>query len=374
MHFYIDESGQTGTNLFDPSQPRLYYGTLSCEHDLDSVAKMAVMQMKKIVGEYRLHATDLGVEKVVKLIPALMLIQDRVDPILDIYTVEKQDHAIISFFDQVFDSGLNEAVPATSYWTPLRYLLLLKVSYLFDEQTQALAWEARIQKDDVEATRKLVDVCAILNSRIKYLPDTRSQELIGDALYWAMKNPSEICYNCASDEDILDIAPNMIGFQFVLAGISSRISDASHITRVIVDKQSQFNKAQSSLAKHYSKMRGLDPFFGVGMPTMNFKNMPTAPLEFRSSRRSPGLELADIYLWVLKRYMEGEYLPAQFDPLIESQLGRAVTNQLSLTAIEQRWKRFYAELPEPTEEEMRRGQELHDLLENRRREAINRSL
>jgi len=29
MFFYVDESGHTGTNLFDPNQPVLYYGVLS---------------------------------------------------------------------------------------------------------------------------------------------------------------------------------------------------------------------------------------------------------------------------------------------------------------------------------------------------------
>jgi len=29
MYFYIDESGHTGTNLFDPNQPALCYGVVS---------------------------------------------------------------------------------------------------------------------------------------------------------------------------------------------------------------------------------------------------------------------------------------------------------------------------------------------------------
>jgi hypothetical protein len=28
MFFYVDESGHTGSNLFDPAQPQLYYGVL----------------------------------------------------------------------------------------------------------------------------------------------------------------------------------------------------------------------------------------------------------------------------------------------------------------------------------------------------------
>ncbi len=39
MHFYVDETGQTGRNLFDKTQPILSYGVLSSEADLDKVAE-----------------------------------------------------------------------------------------------------------------------------------------------------------------------------------------------------------------------------------------------------------------------------------------------------------------------------------------------
>ncbi len=35
MHFYVDETGQTGRNLFDKIQPVLSYGVLSSDVNLD---------------------------------------------------------------------------------------------------------------------------------------------------------------------------------------------------------------------------------------------------------------------------------------------------------------------------------------------------
>jgi hypothetical protein len=55
MYLYVDEGGHTGTNLFDPEQPMLYYGVLSSTRN--------------------------------------------------VYRVSKPNHAIICFFDQVFDQG-----------------------------------------------------------------------------------------------------------------------------------------------------------------------------------------------------------------------------------------------------------------------------
>ncbi len=39
MHFYVDETGQTGRNLFDKTQPVLSYGVLSSDANLDKVAE-----------------------------------------------------------------------------------------------------------------------------------------------------------------------------------------------------------------------------------------------------------------------------------------------------------------------------------------------
>ena len=65
----------------------------------------------------------------------------------DFYRLNKPDHAVLCFFDQVFDVGMNPAITWTGYWTPLRFLLLLKLSSLFDEDLARAAWAARIEPD-----------------------------------------------------------------------------------------------------------------------------------------------------------------------------------------------------------------------------------
>jgi hypothetical protein len=47
----------------------------------------------------------------------------------------------------------------TGYWTPLRYMLLLKVAALFDEELAQRAWKARIDIDDESSAIELVFVC-----------------------------------------------------------------------------------------------------------------------------------------------------------------------------------------------------------------------
>lgn len=372
MHFYVDESGHTGTNLFDPAQPRLYYGVLHAQKDLDSAALARVKSLRSQFGVDRLHASELGLTKLEALIPEILRIHEECNPCFDLYRVEKADHAAISFFDQVFDAGLNPAVSFTGYWTPLRYILLMKVAALFDLDTLKDAWAARIDKNDKTATPKFLAVCSTIRKRVAFLPDARSRELISDALDWAMKHPDRIGYNATSKEQVLNIAPNMIGFQFVMAGIARRLDDPSQALRIVVDQQSQFNKSQKSLAEVYSKMRHAPAFLGPGMPQMDLTNLPHVPIEFCAGQDSVGLELVDLYLWIFKRFFDEQPLPDSFAPFIESQMDRAQFDQVSIDGIVQRWFSFFKDLPEPEGEKREQALRLIKEQEDTRKEAMSK--
>ena len=61
MFFFIDESGNTGNNLFDPEQPILSYGLLSSAPNPDELATAAHASMLRKLGVDCLHANQLGV-------------------------------------------------------------------------------------------------------------------------------------------------------------------------------------------------------------------------------------------------------------------------------------------------------------------------
>jgi hypothetical protein len=158
MHFFIDESGHTGPNLFDDSQPMLYYGVLSSRLNIDVVGANAVQRMRKSLSVPRLHAAELGNGGLVAIAPELNKLQKMLGLRFDVYRIAKPDHAIICFFDQVFDQGMNPAMTWTGYWTPLRYILLLKVASLFDEELAKKAWEARLEANDGKSEKLVSEV------------------------------------------------------------------------------------------------------------------------------------------------------------------------------------------------------------------------
>ena len=374
MFFYVDESGHTGTNLFDENQPFLYYGVLSSKLNVDVLARKSLRALRSRLGVERLHAAELGNGGLVEIIGDIARIQKKLDLRFSICRVAKADHALICFFDQVFDNGVNPAITWTGYWSPLRYVLLLKLASLFDEVTLRKAWAARIEVNDSEAERGLVEVCKTIRSRVANLPDERSRILITDTLLWAETNPSEIYYNTKSKKDILSVTPNLIGFQSVIHGIASILSsgekEASCIT---VDQQSQFNKAQKTLSEIYASAKGLDFVTGPGLPVMDMKNIPTVPLTFMSGADSPGLELVDIYLWVFKRCMERKELAEELLSFTRRQAPKTSFDEISINAITARWSKWFENLPEPTEDQIAKGKEMIAIDEARRLEAIAKS-
>ena len=181
MYFYVDESGHTGNHLFDPDQPMLYYGVLSSLVNLDLVARTRLAALRQRLCVPRLHANELGNRGLSAIAADLAALQKAFQIRFDLYRVAKPDHAIISFFDQVFDVGMNPAITWSGYWTPIRYVVLLKVASLFNEDLARLAWEARIDVNAARAQATLRTVCQGLLLRVDRLPDARSRELIGDA-------------------------------------------------------------------------------------------------------------------------------------------------------------------------------------------------
>lgn len=370
MYFYIDESGNTGNNLFDKQQPNLYYGVLSSKHDLDVEAATLVTEARKKLQVERLHASALGLEKLSLIAQELGVAQVELGLVFDLYGVRKMDLAAVNFFDQVFDPNLNPSVPRSSYFTPLRYVLLHKLAALFDIDTLAAAWQARISCDATKSQKNLVMICGGLRKRLHILPDKRSQEVIGNALAWAEEHPAALRYNCTTPDDSRFISPNVVGFQFVMHGIAARSEDAGSAARIVVDQQTEFNATQRVLSEYYAARRGAKLKLGIGIPEMDLSKIPTAPLEFRSSKSSPGLELVDIYLWLMKRVRNNAPVAAALKPLVAAQIEFARYDELSLEGLAKRWAPFLEALPLLNEEQLSQAKELMRTEEENRQAAM----
>lgn len=372
MYFYIDESGQTGLNLFDNAQPYLCYGVLSSETDLDNLALKTIQDLRKRLNVERLHATELGNERLLEIVDDIIELQNKFNINFDFYRVFKLDHALISFFDQVFDQNVNPAIPRTAYSSPLRYILLISLSDLFDVDLLKKAWESRITANSQNAEGILVEVCKIVLQRVDTLSDARKREIIRDGLLWTIRNPSKISYNVDSKKDTLQISPNLIGFQLVMHGIAKRLKDSnSKATKIIVDRQTQFNNAQTYIANLYNqKGRDVSLISGVGLPVMDLKHMPNVPITCIPGTNSVGLELVDIFLWIFSRSFEGKELAPKLDKVIKDQAHRGLYNEISLAALDNCWSKYFRDLPEVSAKQLDEANKLIERDEARRKKHL----
>ena len=63
IHCYIDESGHTGANLFDPVQPIFYTGAVISCFDFDARYPTLLEDISRPHGLPRFHANELGLKK-----------------------------------------------------------------------------------------------------------------------------------------------------------------------------------------------------------------------------------------------------------------------------------------------------------------------
>jgi hypothetical protein len=227
MFIYVDESGHSGAKIFKDikAQPNMYYGVMTSKVDLNLELNDALVEMRKLLKVERIHASALGNPPLVRIAPKLLEIQNDLGLVFDFYILKKRAHAEFCFFDQVFDSGNNKAVPHGVYFSPFRYLMIIELSRMFNDKKAERAWDIRIDLDDKKAHRELWLLCNDLMKGIGRVRNPIARKYIRAGLKWAMEHPDSISYNAADEEGIKQISPNIICFQSVMHGIARRVRE-----------------------------------------------------------------------------------------------------------------------------------------------------
>lgn len=368
MFFYIDESGHTGNNLFDENQPYLYYGVLGSNLNLDILAESVVLNLRKKVGATeRLHAAELGEEKLSLIVPDLLEITKKLDLSFDFYRVRKDDYPVICFFDQVFDQGINPAMTWSGYWTPLRYVLLAKINSLFTSELKKLAWEARLEAKDDICDEKIIYICHSLLASLHKIPDIRSQQIISDTLRWAIQNTRELLFNAKTKTDRKFISPNLIGLQSAYFGIINRSKKKKRkVLGIKIDQQHEFNTTQEFLLQLYRKIEGTYSPIGFQIGEMDLRGVKMPSPQFCSSKNSYGLELVDLYLWIIKRAVEKKLCSIGLKYFAMKLSNKIYTDEISIHSTLVRLEKWLDETPMPSEEQMILGQQFFKRDEQRR--------
>jgi hypothetical protein len=387
--FYIDESGNTGHNLFDPHQTVLSYGLLSSKTNVDVLGEHIHEKMLQRLSVDALHANELGNGKLTEIASLFGELQAKMRFDFDYFFIEKQAFALSIFFEAVFDAGLNEAVPWHSYSTPLRFALLLNLVPIIDEELLRRAWKLCSTKKPDKHADEIVKLLTELRERTQQAElDSRTKEVFADAFSFGIAHPLELDFGSPSQNYI---SPNIICLQYVLDAMGRRIkkSRKKRATRIVIDQQAQFNKSQ--LEQHYLQRKmaqGLasaseaerryltrHPLsFGLDDDTVLKRRIPQQEMAIGNSRKSIGLQIVDIYLWIVNRTRTGQPLSDELRRLSLMFLPRTMTDGMWLQGFHGRLEQFLEVLPKEAELTEEHRNFLKETLENHRTKVQSRGI
>ena len=361
MFFHIDESGNTGNNLFDKDQPVLSYGVLSSKTNIDVLGERIYNKILLKVGEDAIHANVLGVSRLTEISPLLHELHRKIKFKFDYYFIDKYSYALVKFFDSVFDAGLNEAVKWDHYWTPFRYLIIHELSLILDEELLKESWFLCMEKNIHNESVRIINLLTKINDiNISSGLSDRSKEIISDALRFGIKNPLKIDFG-TSDNKL--ISPNSVGFQFVVSSMATRLSKTlrNNASSIVVDRQVQFNESQITTLDFAVKMANglkkasfeerqrylMHPLHhGLSEDVLLRKKTPTKNISISKSTDSIGLQIVDVYLWIINRLISDKPLSPELTILGQNVFRHSLVDGISLEAMKHRWMNFEKQLPQ----------------------------
>lgn len=373
MYAYVDESGNTGPNLFDENQPIFTYGTLITRNDFDDHFSSEVKRLAERTETGVFHAAEMGVAKISPIAFDLSQILKKADAKIHICRVRKVDLAATKLFDTIFDSGENLFVPWHVYnMRPLRLLLLIKFAYLLDEQLLEQFWTYFRKRKEHEVTVGLSAVLKEIKNRVHILPDEHSRERIGGAIDWALANPEAIHAHSAGKLQRNSHYPNIVVFPELLKGIDNWSTIWGDPVKTIKhDKQDQFKPALKYWHEILSNAPAT-PISIIGEDDVVLRRVFESDLVLTKDSDSCGLQVVDVILWLLKKSEEGLRLSNEFSELIQYLAMNSSLYELSLQSITYYLEKFFNMLnAQPiTEEALEEGKKLLKIAEERRQEKM----
>lgn len=358
---YCDETGNSGLNLFDSSQPEFWVGTLLSQHDLQYTATSELKRLLALIGETELHANKMGLSKIEQIATGLRTIYENNNCTFVFSCINKVDLAKIKFFDYLFDSTTNPGVNTIHYGVrTLRFGLVDAFCHAISEKTAQHFWSIYDHPEEPDILSLLV----LAEREIRFLvSDTRIVELFTSAFKGAKEKPLEV-FN--TSKSLMD-SPNAVAFSQLIVGINRIFSkDTALITNFYHDEQNQFG---SSLIEMYDLINMVRPDWQPESFVTDLsliKNF-ACPLKVIPSQNNTGLQLIDVALWLCKRhvYSSGSIV-GDCERLIRFLQPRIQLFQITAASMREEYIKMSYEVlqrpttPEQLEEGMRLFQQVRD--------------
>lgn len=375
MFVYIDESGNSGTHLFDPSQPYFYSLAMTCSVDFDIVSQRRMKHVRELLGCDELHANDLGLSRICSISNDLIKIAKKYRLKFNYVVVEKTYVSLVRLFDCIFDSHDNPSVPWTSYNIgAFRDLLLVQFAQIVEDKVIIDFWNGcMMEKNRANATSSFLSICKRLASSLDEIQDKRAREIVSNAIDWAGKYPDEIVFSFDDKQLRLMGAANFVAFTMIVPRLCSPEDGKSkRIKKIIHDEQNQFKKTfeyYHEVSRQAQKV--IFPEFS-GFQTIDFSPLKESSFSMRSSVSSNGLQFVDICLYLIKKMHGGFKIEGEAGKLLEYIARRTDSGEYTLSMMYSKAEMEYNMIMNLTltDEQIENGHKMVADVEERRLSAM----
>ncbi|MDZ4841675.1 MAG: DUF3800 domain-containing protein [Hyphomicrobium aestuarii] len=309
IYAYVDETGNTGHNLFDVAQPDFFTAALITKGNFDAVHGARALTIATKFGASSLHGKDLGVGRLEKIAPDVLSLIQSASATFFVSRVEKKYLLACKMFDSIFDSGENAAVGWHHYnFRQLRLMLTFKFSTMIDEDIARNFWKCILEPNEKKAYQALPDVCASLLKNLDRIVDHRAREIIEGGLDWARTHPESIQIHTDKKLVRQGHLPNLVAFTNLLKGLDNYSRRTKRrVARISHDQQSEFQRTLEMYHDLFSNASG-DVISWAG-DTYCLQLVPGSALEILEDSQSAGIQVVDIVLWLYAQFRKGKELP-----------------------------------------------------------------
>ena len=303
MYVYIDESGNSGLNMFDSDQKFFYLIAVVSKVNIQNIFSRHFDTICSKYNIKELHGNELGLTKMSNVCFELKRILKKINPKLALIYINKEAYVATKLFDTILDSGENYGVATHHYnLRPLRSVLLAKFLSIVDTDILKEFWKGAIEKNKESSRTYFVSCMKMIAEKLSVNKelDLRSKEIFNNSVDFAIKYSDNISFY--NDKKLsLMISPNVTFFiQLSRIVEKQRCKWNSNDVHVIHDEQSQFSKSIKEWHKIFSDVDA-PKYINVGMDTIDrFKLLEGSSIKISSSSTEYGLQLADCLLYLYK--------------------------------------------------------------------------
>lgn len=341
---FVDETGNTGSNIFDEAQPDFFTGALITKTNFDLLHTKNLREICRRHGLDSLHASVLGFGPIEKMAPEILSLLKKVDARFFLSRVEKRYLVATKFYDTFFDSGENPAASWNAYnIKPLKLILCFKVATLLTEDIAREFWDMLMARNEKQARLKIPGICEAALERVPILKDKRSREVVIETLSWARDHPQALDIFISGRQAKNGHMPNMVAFGNLLDGLEGFSKRWNRPLKEIVhDRQSQFEGSLAEWHRIFSNASD-EPIRRPG-ETIVFQKVAGSTFKVSTSEGSAGVQVADLMLWLFRQFLSGKKLPKHCAFILQYVFRKGYQHDFSFDGVGRQVEQQYREI------------------------------